>query len=298
MATTNADSAAMQLGFQAPKVPFSLGVLKESLLKCKSDSSATRGRIKRIGIEIDEVVKRTAEQNAQNEQTKIDVEGMKKRRDELTDDISQTNTYLDHLTKTNCDFIKEKVVNPAKEGIQVAKESIDCFREIIESSYKLNMLFKRAHPEKRNAETQINRPYKTEVSEDDDVKEALEETFKLEKEFFKQQDVLREVRGVARGNKSNKGYFISLSRSEWEEKKNLVDRLIEEENDLKRELAALENSQDLDIEMGEGGDHTGSFSNHEPDWIPPLAPQAVPVSEDLDIPSFGSYIWSTINPRS
>src|SRR2546426_547233 len=107
MTTTNADSAATQPGLQAPKVPFSLGVLKESLLKCKSDSSATRGRIKRIDIEIDEVVKRTAEQNAQNEQTKIDVEDMKKRRDELTDDISQTNTYLDHLTKTNCDFIKE-----------------------------------------------------------------------------------------------------------------------------------------------------------------------------------------------
>ena len=267
---------------------FTLSLLKESLLKCKSDSTATRERIKRCLTEMKEVTQRIVDQGQHNVHLTNEVESMKKRRDELNEDITSTNQYLDHLTKTNCDFIKEKVVNPAEEGINVAKESIDCFREIIDSSYKLNMLFKRAHPEKKDAEQQINLPYK--VTEDSEEEQKLmEETLALEKELFKRQDILRDAKSIARGNKSTKGYFISLTRSEWEERKTLVDRLLQEEAELERELAALESPASVS-QFQLNPDKTYSDNPAaNPEWIAPVAPQAVPVTTDEDMPSFGNF---------
>ena len=261
---------------------FTLSALKESLLKCKSDSSSTRGRIKRCLVETKEVTQRIIDQNTQNVQLKSEVENMKKRRDELNEDITSTNQYLDHLTKSNCDFIKEKVVDPAEEGINVAKESIDCFREIIDSSYKLNKLFKRAHPEKKDADSQVNWPFKVSETTEED-QQVLEETLKLEKELYKRQDVLKDVKSIARGNKSVKGYFASITRREWDERKALVDRLVQEEIDLEREFAAFDKPD---------ATSNASYSGTEnpSDWIAPTAPQAVPVDEDMPYqPSFGTF---------
>lgn len=246
-------------------------------------------------MEMEEVAKRTVDQSSQNIHLKTEVESMKKRRDELNEDISSTNQYLDHLTKTNCDFIKEKVVNPAEEGITVAKESIDCFREIIDSSYKLNMLFKRAHPEKKDAEQQVSWPFKvTEPSEDE--QKVLEDTLSLEKDLFKRQDLLREAKSIARGNKSTKNYFVNISRGDWEEKKSLVDRLLQEEADLEKELASLENSEVPVADLQMNADGTYSLPSEKgtgsqlPDWMAPVAPQAVPVEEEMPFqPSFGNF---------
>lgn len=277
---------------------FTLGVLRESLLKCKSDQSSTRGRIKRMTSEIDEVVKRIEEQNNANTNLKSELTSMKKRRDDLNDDILKTNQYLDNLTKTNCDFIKEKVVNPAEDGIVVAKESIECFREIIDSSYKLNVLFKREHPEKSNASTQVDWPFPNKKPTDEQDKALLSEVLRLQKELFRKQEVLRDAKSIARGNKSSKGNFVTMSRGDWDEKVRHVQRLRQEEQDLEKELNDLENpgrSPDLQInpdgsisvpvamETEDGaadGDHPAVVVvQQDADWMPP-PPAAVPVSED------------------
>ena len=293
----------MEVGTTAANEPvqsvvkgFSLGVLKELLLKCKTDCTATRSRIKRCISEIDEVSKRIIQQDNQNAHLKTEVESMKKRRDELNEDITSTNQYLDDLTKTNCDFIKEKVVNPAEEGINVAKESIDCFREIIDSSYKLNMLFKRSHPERKDAEQQVNWPFKEENMSEEDTR-VLEETLSLEKELFHRQDVLRDCKSIARGNKSTKGYFISMSRSEWEEKKMLVQRLVEEYNDLEKELASYDNPSAIpavNLQMNSDGTYSlpsgSAVDSFQADYAP-AAPHAVHVGdEEMPYqPTFGNY---------
>lgn len=271
---------------------FTLGVLRESLLKCKSDQSSTRGRIKRMASEIDEVESRIKEQNNANSNLKSELVSMKKRRDDLNEDILKTNQYLDTLTKTNCDFIKEKVVNPAEDGIVVARESIECFREIIDSSYKLNMLFKREHPEKADAGTQVNWSFPAKKPTDDRDKGLLADVIRLQKELFRKQDVLRDAKSIARGNKSTKGNFVTMSKSDWDEKERLVQRLRQEEEDLLKELDLLENpDKRSDIQINEdgsvsvamdtedaGGDHPAVVVVQQ-DWMPP-PPAAVPVSED------------------
>ena len=291
-------SAADRCIMMSDSKGFTLGVLRESLLKCKSDSGSTRSRIKRMTSEIDEVTNRIVDQNNANTQLKSEIVSMKKRRDDLNEDILKTNRYLDNLTKTNCDFIKEKVVNPAEDGIVVARESIECFREIIDSSYKLNMLFKREHPEKTDAGTQVNWSFPNKKPAEEADRALLVEVMKLQKELYKKQDVLRDARSIARGNKTNKGNFINISKSDWDEKVNMVERLKQEEADLVKELDLLENPDKRvpDLQINPDGsisvpvqmdtDEAGGDGpavvvvQQDGDWAAPPPPQAVPVSDD------------------
>ena len=274
---------------------FTLGVLRESLLKCKQDSGSTRGRIRRMATEVTEVDKRIHEQSNSNVNLKAELGSMKKRRDDLNDDILKTNKYLDNLTKANCDFIKEKVVVPAEHGINVAKESIDCFREIIDSSYKLNMLFRREHPEKGEASTQINRPFPSRPPVNETERQLLKEVVKLERELYKKQEQMRDAKSIARGNKSNRGNFVSFNRADLDEKRHMLQRLKEEEEELERELDLLEHPDkaqgdqlnpdaSLAVPMEEGGDGpaVASVLSQDPAWMPP-PPQAVPVGSDDDM---------------
>ena len=222
---------------------FTLGVLRESLLKCKTDSTSTRARLRRMTAELEEVQQRIKDQASFNGNLKAELASMRKRRDDLQEDITKTNKYLDNLTSANRDYVKEKVVTPAEEGITVAKESIDCFREIIDSSYRLNMLFRREYPAKEEVGTQVNWPFPaTKPTQSEDC-EVLARVHKLERELFKKQELHREVKAIARGNKAAKGIFMSIDKSDWNERLAHIKALKEEEAELERELDLLEHPE-------------------------------------------------------
>lgn len=230
---------------------FSLSVLRESLLKAKSDSCASRSRIRRLKRELVEVDSRIKDQIRQNGVLKGEVNEMKSRSDNLVSDMKNKNSTLDNFMRSNCEFVKQKVVEPAEQGIDFAKETIQCFNEIIASSYKLNMLFKRQNPEVAEASTQIDLPFPVHLPKDEESKQFETEVLRLELELFKKQEMLREAKSIARGNRSNKGYFANVSKPEWESKVEVIAKLMQEESDLDSELSRIEellNKPD-DVEM-------------------------------------------------
>lgn len=230
---------------------FSLSVLRESLLKAKSDSCASRSRIRRLKSELIEVDNRIKDQIRQNGLLKSEVNEMKLRSENLISDIKNKNSTLDNFMTSNCDFVKQKVVEPAEEGINFAKETIECFNEIIASSYKLNMLFKRQNPEVAEASTQIDLPFPIHTPKDEESRQFEAEVLRLELELFKKQEMLREAKSIARGNRSNKGHFANVSKSEWESKVEVIAKLMQEESDLDAELSRIEEelSRPNDVEM-------------------------------------------------
>jgi hypothetical protein len=144
------------------------------------------------------------------------------------------------------------------------------------------MLFKRCHPEKKDAEQQVNWGLKVKEPSEEEQR-VLEETLQLQKDLYKKQDILRESKSIARGNKSSKGYFVNITKEEWEEKKIMINRLIEEEQDLEKELASFDNP-----------DANETSEEEHVDWmnpVAPLPPQAVPVGdEEISFQSsFGTF---------
>lgn len=220
---------------------FSLSVLRESLLKAQSDSSVARRRIRRLRSEVVEVDKRIKDQSRQNTSLRNEVTEMKNRAESLQADIKGKNAQLDQLTAANCEFVKVKVVEPAEQGIAFANETIECFNEIIASSYKLNLLFKRENPEKTDAQTQLDLPFPlySDLSEED--QNQADEVLRLQNEIFKKQEVIREAKNIARGNKSSSRMFASIGKLEWDEKVAAIHKLEEEEKQLELEIQNLEN---------------------------------------------------------
>lgn len=256
---------------------FSLSVLRESLLKAKGDSSASRSRIRRLKNELIEVDNRIKDQVRQNGTLNGEVSEMKSRTENLSSDIKNKNNTLDNFMISNCEFVKQKVVEPAEQGIAFAKDTIECFNEIIASSYKLNMLFKRQNPEVSEASTQIDLAFPMHNPKDEESRQLEAEVLRLELELFKKQEMLREAKSIARGNKSNKGYFANVARSEWESKVDVISKLLQEESELEVELQKIEEemSKPEDVEMVTDGNEV-PVAEVVPGFEP-LAPAAVQV---------------------
>lgn len=270
---------------------FSLSVLRESLLKAKGDSSASRSRIRRLKNELLEVDNRIKDQIRQNGTLSGEVNEMKSRTENLSSDIKNKNSTLDNFMTSNCEFVKQKVVEPAEQGIAFAKETIDCFNEIIASSYKLNMLFKRQNPEVSEASTQIDLAFPMYTPKDEESRNLEAEVLRSELELFKKQEMLREAKSIARGNKSNKGYFANVARSEWESKVDAISKLLQEESDLEAELLKIEEeiSRPNDVEMMAADGNDVPVAEVVPGFEP-MAPAAVAVGGEE-----GSFVPYTNN---
>ena len=273
---------------------FSLSVLRESLLKAKGDSSASRSRIRRLKSELIEVDSRIKDQIRQNGTLKGEVNEMKSRSENLTSDIKNKNSTLDNFMTSNCEFVKQKVVEPAEQGIAFAKDTIDCFNEIIASSYKLNMLFKRQNPEVSEAATQIDLAFPTYNPKDEESKTLEAEVLRLELELFKKQEMSREAKSIARGNRSNKGYFANISRTEWESKVDVISKLLQEESDLEAELLKLEEElarpDDVEMSAAEGN---GIPVAEVVQGFEPMAPAAVQVGSFVPYTNnYSNDYWS------
>lgn len=261
---------------------FSLSVLRESLLKAKSDSSASRSRIRRLKSELIEVDNRIKDQIRQNSSLNGEVSEMKSRTENLSSDIKNKNNTLDDFMVSNCEFVKQKVVEPAEKGIACAKDTIESFNEIIASSYKLNMLFKRQNPEVSETSTQIDLAFPMYSPKDEESKQLDAEVLRLELELFKKQEMLREAKSIARGNKSNRGYFANVARAEWESKVDVISKLLQEESDLEAELQKIEDeiNRPDDVEMVTDGNEV-PVAEVVPGFEP-MAPSAVHVGGEHD----------------
>lgn len=137
----------------------SLAALRESLLKCKGDSAASRDRIKRLRTEINEVSARIAEHDQENESISSEINQMRLSRDDLQKQIEERTQQLDDIIAQNKNFVKDKVVTPADEGITAAREAIAVFEEMKHAGFKLQRLLRRENPEKADASTNIDLPY-------------------------------------------------------------------------------------------------------------------------------------------
>lgn len=267
---------------------FSLSVLRESLLKAKGDSTASRSRIRRLKSELIEVDNRIKDQIRQNGTLHGEVNEMKSRTENLFTDIKNKNSTLDNFMTSNCEFVKQKVVEPAEQGISFARDTIECFNEIIASSYKLNMLFKRQNPEVSEASTQIDLAFQLHSPKDEESKQLEAEVLRLELELFKKQEMLREAKSIARGNKSNKGYFANVSKAEWESKVEVISKLLQEESDLEAELLKIEEelNRPNDVEMITAEGNGIPVAEVVPGFEP-MAPAAVAVGgEDGNFTSY------------
>ena len=220
---------------------FSLNVLRESLLKCRGDSSATRARIKRLKQEVTEVMSRITEQDRQNNGISNEINKMKVSRQDLLKQIDDRTQQLDDITSKNSNFVKDKVLVPADEGIEAAKTAIGVFEEMKDAGMMLQRMLRRENPDKTEASTNVNLPYTHKYDEEADL---FYEVLKSEELLFALQKELREVKDIARGGKIKKGSpYASITKSEWDAKLDNILRLEDEAKELEKELEALEEDE-------------------------------------------------------
>jgi hypothetical protein len=170
----------------------------------------------------------------------------------LLSQIESQAKELDEITSKNTDFVKEKVVGPADEGIEACKKAIEAFEDIKGAGFKLQLLLRRENPEKDEKGTDVNWPLNI-------PKQSLDaggqsDVLQAQNKLFAKQKELREARDISRGSrpKSN-SVFASITRSDWQKKLDDIEKLRKEAADLQEELDKLDEDERLASITGGSG---------------------------------------------
>lgn len=234
-----------------PTKGFSLAVLRESLFKCRGDSTATKNRIKRLKAELVEVNDRVSEQQRQNDAVQAEVTKMKVSKATLLTQIEERTAKLDKLTSQNTNFVKDKVLQPADDGISAAKDAIQAFEEIKTAGFKLQVLLQRENPEKESKETYIDLPY--EKPTDSEAELLFSKVLEREEKLFTLQKELREAQDISRGGRPKSSAFASITRTEWEKRVSEIDKIRQETAEAQAELDRIEAEEAQKAAQTEGG---------------------------------------------
>ncbi|KAI1303672.1 hypothetical protein HDE_02103 [Halotydeus destructor] len=219
---------------------FSLHVLRESLIKCRGDSAASRGRIKRLKQEITDVNDRITEQEKQNAASSTEVNKMRQNKVDLIQEIAEKSTILDQIYASNTNFVKDAILIPADNGIEASRNMVVALEDMKEAAYKLQVMLRRENPEKEDKGTNIDLPY---LPRDDGHRDLEDDVLSAQIELFDLQQQLREVKDIARGQRPKpNSLFVSMTRSEWEARLEKKQRLQTEIAETLSKISEIENA--------------------------------------------------------
>lgn len=214
----------------------SLHSLRETLVKFKNDSTASRGRIKRLQSQIEELDGSIATQTKVNDGVAAEVDKLKVIRQTLLEQIDGKTKKLEEKSS----FIADKVVKPADDGIGAAKRAIEAFEEMKGVGVKLQLLLSQVNPgmEDKDTNTEVRPVTHSSKNGGDDVRADLlateERLLALTKEYQEAKDVSKGSR--PKGNT----LFEPISYSEWERKLDSIAKVRQRQVRLLAELDQIE----------------------------------------------------------